>query len=513
MSETFNSLIDKLKEFYDSQTNLQLVEHAICGIAAYKLACKILTTNWKNQILSAVNTLPMTEKLLEDELDRQAKQQVIEMIEKKKKSSDEIVYNKLPEHGLEKEKIMELLKAMKKDDINPKDGKSWAYVYSTENKEHHEMVNEAHSLFLETNALNPMAFNSLRKMENEIVKMSIDMMHGDKDTVGSVTTGGTESILCAIKTYRDRARKLTPHIKNPEMIVCRSVHPAFIKASSYFDVKAVFVDMDKDMRFDVEEFKTKLSSNTILVVCSAPQYAHGVVDPVEKVSEITKKLNLPLHVDSCIGGFVLPFAEQLGYKIPTFDFRIDGVTSISMDAHKYGYSSKGVSVILYKNKDIRKYQFFSYSQWCGGLFVSPSMPGTRGGGPIASAYASMLGLGLEGFKQQTKFIMETCDYIKSEVNKMEDLKIIGNPESSLLSFESTNSKINIFSVGDVLEESGWKMECQRLPDSIHCTVFPLHAKTRESFISALKQAVKTVKENPEKYKKEGITAMYGMTNS
>ena len=217
MNDTFNSLIEKVKEFYESQTNLQLVEHTFCAIAAYKLATKILTTNWKNEILATVNDLPITEKLLEHELDIQAKKQVLKLIESKRKPGDDICFNEIPEKGLPKKKIFELLKSMKKDDVDPKNGQSWAYVYTTDNNEHHEMVNEAHSIFLETNALNPMAFNSLRKMEIEIVKMSINIMHGDKDTVGSVTSGGTESILCAIKTYRDRSRKLNPKIKNPEV--------------------------------------------------------------------------------------------------------------------------------------------------------------------------------------------------------------------------------------------------------------------------------------------------------
>jgi hypothetical protein len=219
MSSHWDSVLTKVKDFYKSQSNWQLAEHAFCALATYKFASYLLNTNWKNAVLSKLNSLPITEQLIENQIEEEAKKSVLELVEKKKKPGVEIVFDELPKEALPHDKIIEILNSMRTNDIDPKNGKSWALVYSVDKEGHHELVNKVHGMFLETNALNPMAFNSLRKMEVEIVRMSRHLMHGDKDTVGSVTTGGTESILCAIKSYRDRARKLNPHIKTPEVFL------------------------------------------------------------------------------------------------------------------------------------------------------------------------------------------------------------------------------------------------------------------------------------------------------
>ena len=257
-----------------------------------------------------------------------------------------------------------------------------SYAIFTETPEdvsgdHKILLERVWEKFMHTNALNPMMYPSLRKFETEIISMTAWMTNGDKNTVGSVTSGGTESILMAIKAYRDRARKLAPHVSRPNMVVPTTIHPAFEKAGHYFGVDVIHVPLRSDFRVDVNAVAKAVNSQTILIVGSASQYCHGVIDPIEKLAELAVSRGLPLHVDACFGGFMLPWLERLGQPIPLWDFRVPGVTSISADVHKYGYSSKGASVILYKDAELRSFQYFSFSTWPGGLFGSPSMAGSR----------------------------------------------------------------------------------------------------------------------------------------
>lgn len=213
-------------------------------------------------------------------------------------------------------------------------------------------------------------------METEVVSMTLSMLNGNPNCAGSLTSGGTESILMACKTYRDRARALYPHIINPNMVAAQTVHPAFEKAAHYFGIEIIHVPVNEsDARMNIEATAKAINSSTILLVGSAPQYPHGVIDPIEDLSALALKHSLPLHVDACFGGFMLPWVEKIGYEVPLWDFRVPGVTSISADIHKYGYSSKGASVISYSSEEIRSYQYFAYAEWPGGLFGSPSLTG------------------------------------------------------------------------------------------------------------------------------------------
>jgi sphinganine-1-phosphate aldolase len=314
----------------------------------------------------------------------------------------------IPEVGVSPNEVLDIVKHIHDTESAAEDGKAFAYTYTTttdmkefsralsesyssfsetsglDSKEHDEMLGQVWSNFMHTNALNPMMYPSLRKFETEIVSMATWMCHGDTTTAGSLTSGGTESILMAIKCYRDRARKLNPKITRPNMIAPQTIHPAFEKAAHYFDIEIIHVKVNTEYRVDLAEVEKACNRNTILIVGSAPQYCHAVVDPIEELAKIALRKGLPLHVDACFGGFMLPWLEKLGKKVPLWDFRVNGVTSISADVHKYGYSSKGASVILYKNDDIRSYQYFAYSEWPGGLFGSPSMSGSRPGGMIAA---------------------------------------------------------------------------------------------------------------------------------
>ncbi|ELU10802.1 hypothetical protein CAPTEDRAFT_156221 [Capitella teleta] len=375
--------------------------------------------------------------------------------------------------------------------------------------DHDQVVRLFHHAFMHENALNPAIFPSLRRFETETIAMTAAMLNGDDQVVGSLTSGGTESILMAMKTYRDRARKLFPQIKNPEMVAPITIHPAHEKAAHYFGFTIVHVPVGKDFKPDIDAYEEAITPRTIALLCSAPQYCQGIVDPIEQISEIAVRRCLPMHVDACFGGFMLPWVEKLGYPMPKFDFRVPGVTSISADIHKYGYGAKGASVVLYRNEDIRRYQIFAYSQWPGGLFGSPSMAGTRPGGNIAAAWVALKAMGQDGYMKMAKQLMETTVLLKDAINAIPGLCILGKPQMTSFSIGSNDPEMNILALADVMEETGWKMERQQLPDSLHCSIMPHHTAIADQLIADLTNAAKRVKGNKELAKK-GTAAMYGM---
>lgn len=414
-----------------------------------------------------------------------------------------------PKKGQSAEAVLNELNDLKKNDVDWKRGRSFSLVYPV-NDEHHEFVKKAHNLLFSENGLNPMAFQSLRKLEHETVRMCADLFHGDRHSVGILTSGGTESLLMMIKTYRDKARKSKPWITKPEMITPESAHSALDKGGHYFDVKVRHAPIGADFRVDLKAVKKLINRNTILIVGSAPQYPQGVIDPIAGLGEIALSHGIPLHVDACIGGFILPFMEKLGMAIPAFDFRIPGVMSISADIHKYGYAAKGASVLLYRSMTTMKHQFFVYTEWKGGgIYASPSFPGTRPGGPIAAAWATMKKLGEEGYLDLTKKVIETRDYFIKELANIPELELLALPDSSIVAFTAKNKSLSIYAVADQLQKKGWNVDRQQTPESIHLTFSPVHSDYISEYVADLREAVEVVKLNPN-LGTAGQAAMYGM---
>lgn len=414
----------------------------------------------------------------------------------------------LPEEGLGREKVIERLKARKSGDPDYKAPRTWSLVYYLDD-EHTEFVKEAYDLFFSENALNPLAFKSLKDMEHEVVRMTASMMHGDSATVGTMTSGGTESCLLAVKTWRDYARAKRRGIGRPEMIVADTAHVAWLKGAEYFDVKPVRVPVGKDMRLDPKEVESRITRNTILIVASAPDYPHGMIDPITELGEIAERHRVPLHVDSCLGGFLLPFLEEIGRPIPTFDFRIRGVGSISADVHKYGFAAKGASIILYRNMDYLEHQFFIDQNWPGGVFLSHGLLGTRPGGAIAAAWAAMMAIGRDGYRELARKTIETTDLLRKGIGEIAGLEIIGQPLTSVFAFGSTERKVDIYAVGDQMEERGWHIDRLQRPEGLHAMVTPRHALVADQYLADLRYAVETVRSNPS-LKRKGDAAMYGM---
>ncbi len=413
-----------------------------------------------------------------------------------------------PQKGLGFEKTLEEVKELSHQGPDYKKGKTWGLVYYA-SKEHNQFLQKVYSQFSSQNALNPMAFKSLKTMEKEVIEMTTSLFHGGSEAVGVMTSGGTESILMAILAYRQRARKLKPWVRRPEIIAPESVHVAFNKACKYYDIKLVLAPLNKDYTVDVNWVKKKINRNTIAIVGSAPQYPHGVIDDIEALGKLAQKKKLPLHVDACLGGFLLPFLEKIGEPIRAWDFRVPGVTSISADLHKYGFAAKGASTLTFRSMDYMKHQFFVYTDWPGGVYASPAMLGTRSGGPIAAAWAAFKSLGEEGYLENAKKIIETTKELKEKINQLPELEIIGSPVASIIAYCSKDSAVNIYTVGDYLMQKGWHVDKNQMPESLHAIVGLNNAGFVDEFITDLKEAVIYARENPEKAQ-EGGAAMYGM---
>lgn len=414
---------------------------------------------------------------------------------------------KIPEKGVSREEIAKRCKAIRDADADAAKGKLFSLVYPTR-PDILDVAKEAYTAFFSENALNPMAFPSLRRMETEVVAMTASMLNAPAGAVGTMTSGGSESLMLAMKTARDWARATRPDVKEPEVLLPETAHPALFKAAHMLDVRPVPVPMTPSFAADVDAAKRLLSDRTILVVGSAPQYAHGVVDPISDLAKLASDRGILCHVDACFGGFMLPWVERLGYKVPPWDFRVPGVTSISADVHKYGYAAKGASVVLYRTRALRRHQFFVHSEWPGGLFGSPGVLGTRPGGAIAAAWAVMNYLGEEGYLELARRAMSATDKITRGVRAIEGLTVLGEPVMSSIAIAGN---VDVYVVGDHMRERGWFFDRGQKPASLHLTVSPAHDEITEEFLKDLADCVaraKATKEQPQ-----GTAAMYGMLGS
>lgn len=392
----------------------------------------------------------------------------------------------LPSKGISKEAIFEEFKILKSQDADWHTGQMFGLIYEA-GQDVEELVKAAQTEFTIANGLNPMAFPSLVKMENEVVSMVISLSGGDDQVAGSVTTGGTESILMAIKAARDWGRVTRPEVEQPEMIIPVTAHPAWNKAAHYLGLKIVTVPVDEDFRADIPAMKSAITDNTIILGGTAVTYPHGVVDPIDKLGELAQACNLWLHVDACLGGLILPFVKRAGYDIPVYGFDVPGVSSMSADIHKYAYTPKGISIVMYRDVSLRQYQFFAYTDWPGGVYATPALSGGRSGGVIAAAWAVFHYLGESGFVRLAKQAKEATDKLMAGIDAIPELYILGDPEATVFAIGS--DQINIFELGAQMNDHGWHIETQHLPPSLHMTISPVHTTTADRFLSDLRGVV------------------------
>uniref|UniRef100_A0A2K6MS46 sphinganine-1-phosphate aldolase n=1 Tax=Rhinopithecus bieti TaxID=61621 RepID=A0A2K6MS46_RHIBE len=341
------------------------------------------------------------------------------------------------------------------------EGRASGTVYSGEEKLT-ELLVKAYGDFAWSNPLHPDIFPGLRKIEAEIVRIACSLFNGGPDSCGCVTSGGTESILMACKAYRDLA--FEKGIKTPEIVAPQSAHAAFNKAASYFGMKIVRVPLTKMMEVDVRAMRRAISRNTAMLVCSTPQFPHGVIDPVPEVAKLAVKYKIPLHVDACLGGFLIVFMEKAGYPLEhPFDFRVKGVTSISADTHKYGYAPKGSSLVLYSDKKYRNYQFFVDTDWQGGIYASPTIAGSRPGGISAACWAALMHFGENGYVEATKQIIKTARFLKSELENIKGIFVFGNPQLSVIALGSRD--FDIYRLSNLMTAKGWNLNQLQFPPS------------------------------------------------
>ncbi len=417
--------------------------------------------------------------------------------------------SRLPDEGSDAATVIAKLQALRQGDVRWHDGRTFSLVYHVSD-EHTDLLRQAHALFFSENALNPGAFGSLRKLETQVIAMACDLLGGGPSAVGSMTSGGTESILMAVKTYRDRARTLWPERfvdGPPEIITATTVHPAFDKAGHYLGVKIIHVPVGPDYRLDVAAVRQAIGPRTVALVGSAPAYPHGVIDPIGELSQLALAQGLGLHVDACVGGFFLPFARELGYPIEPFDFSLPGVTSISADLHKYGFAAKGASTVLYRDGDLRRFQFFVYTDWPGGIMASTTMAGTRPGGPIAAAWAAMVSLGRAGYRQHADLVMRTTRRFLDGITAIPGLRVLGAPAIGVFAY--TADDLEIFAIADAMETRGWHIDRQQRPDCIHLMINPNHAAIVEDYLRDLADSVAFVRAHPE-LGSQGNAAVYGL---
>ena len=281
-------------------------------------------------------------------------------------------------------------------------------------------------------------------------------------------------------------------MERPEVLLPASAHPAFHKACYYFGLRAVVVPVDADFQAIPQAMAEAITDQTILLVASAPSYPQGIIDPIPEIGKIAKERNLLFHVDSCIGGFLLPFMEEAGYPVPAFDFAVEGVTSLSADIHKYGYAAKGASVILYRDAALRKAQFYVYTNWPGGIYASPGIAGTRPGGAIAAAWAVVQFLGREGYVRLCRDTIATARRFVAGIRAIPEVQVLGEPLTSLVAIAS--DQLDIYEVGDELALLGWPCDRQQMPPSLHLSITPAHQPLVEAFLADLQLAIKRTKQ-------------------
>lgn len=391
-----------------------------------------------------------------------------------------------PEPPLTHDQVRQRLAGLQAEDLPVHGGRTLAYVYDAGLSDVDVAAREAVAAFAGSNGLDPTAFPSLLSMENDLVGFARAMVDGPDTMVGTLTSGGTESCLLAVQGARDAH----PEITNPSMVVPDTVHAAFLKAAHYFGVRAVVVPVGDDHRADAAAMAAAIDDSTVLVVVSAPSYAHGVVDPVSEIASTAAARGVRCHVDACIGGWVLPWATRLGRELPAWTFEVDGVTSISLDLHKYGYAPKGASLLLHRDPAIRRPQYFASAAWPGYTMLNATMQSTRSGGPVAGAWTTVQMIGDDGYRDLTRRALDATDRIATGIRALDGLALVADPDSTLVAAVA-DGPLDVFTVCDEMAARDWLVQPQLSygdqPASLHLAVSA--TTDAEAFLSALEASV------------------------
>lgn len=429
--------------------------------------------------------------------------------------NEEFISN-LPKKPVSAELLLKKVKHYQMfDTSNWQQGRISGAIYTNNSSRFNEILLSVYGSNMWSNPLHSDVFAGIRKMESEVVRMVASMYNGDPDKVlGSVTSGGTESIVMACKAYRDYAVKIVGISGQPEIVAPVTAHAAFEKAANILGCKITHIPVNKKtFKVDLKAMRRAINKNTCMLVGSAPHFPHGIIDPIVGIGKLGLAHKIPVHVDACLGGFLIPFMKQAGHDLDEqFDFTVPGVTSISADTHKYGYAPKGTSVILYSEKKYMHQQYSCQTDWPGGIYASPTLPGSRPGALIATCWAAMMYHGVEGYVQATDKIIKTTKWIKNELSNVDGLKVLGDPRVSVLAFSS--DKFDIYALNSKLKELGWNLNALQFPSAFHLCVTLMHTNNSvsASFVKDVKSVTKQLLSEP-KGKLSGSAAIYGMAQT
>lgn len=465
--------------------------------------------------INLVMRIPSVKKQVDTELNKVLKQVETEMIPR---GPDIVVYSEIPEQGWDKDQVLSVLgknKAMKHTAWE--DGKVSGAVYHG-GDDLNVIQTEAYGLFSIANQLHPDVFPGVRKIESETVAMVLKLFNAPEGACGTSTSGGTESLLLACLSAREKAYR-ERGVTEPEILCPITAHAGFDKAAYYFGMKLVHAPIDLETgKVCLKSVKRLINSNTVILAGSAPNFPHGIIDDIQGLSDLALKYNIPLHVDACLGSFIVPFLEsssidEVRGKVPLFDFRVPGVTSISCDTHKYGFAPKGSSIIMYRNQQLRAYQYYVSTDWTGGLYASPTLAGSRPGALMVGCWATLVSMGKEGYQQSCNEIVGAAMQIKHRVREeIPELKVIGDPIASVVSFRS--DVFNIYDLADAMNKRGWHLNALQHPPAIHLACTRLTLPAVDEFMSTLKECVaQVIKQGSQSSSAHGTAALYGVAGS
>ncbi|XP_055316941.1 sphingosine-1-phosphate lyase [Sitodiplosis mosellana] len=468
-----------------------------------------ISSRTKKKFFKLIRMVPAIQRKIDDEIAK-----VSDSMEKtvRERTAHLEYFTTLPLLGLSNDELLEHIdKYLSLGEYKWKEGRVSGAVYNF-NDELCELVSNVYKKTAYTNPLHADIFPGINKMEAEVVRMCAVMFNGDDETVGTMTTGGTESLIMACKAYRDYGREING-IHRPNIVMPRTAHVGFDKAAQYFNIHVNYVDIDPvTTKVNIKRMSKAINKNTVMLIGSAPNFPYGTMDDIQAIAALGLKHNIPVHVDACLGGFLIPFMKRAGYPLPPFDFRVKGVTSISADPHKYGFTPKGCSIVLYSHKKYRHHQYTMTTDWPGGVYGSPTVNGSRAGGSIAACWATMLHFGIDGYVEATKRVIDTTRYIERYLRQIKGIYIFGTPATSVIAIGSRD--FDILRLSDALCSIGWNLNTLQFPSGIHICVTMMHTMDgmADQFIKDVTAAVAELMKNPEK-PIEGKMALYGQAQT
>jgi len=408
------------------------------------------------------------------------------------------MYKSMPETGTSWEALKPEMIERGSGDAKWREGKTAVYVFNA-GEDVAQVQKEAYTMYMSENGLGPLAFPSLKQMEDEVVGMGLGLLHGDETCTGNITSGGTDSITMAVKAARDYAFSNRGITGQPNIVIPFSAHPAFDKASKMMSLDIRRVPLRTDLLADVDAMAEAADENTIMFVGSAPSFPYGLIDPIVELGEMAAAKGIWLHVDACVGGYAAPFVRMNGADIPPFDFDVPAVCSMSADLHKYGFCAKGASTVLFRSEEHKQHMIFDCADWPGGRMITPTLAGTRPGGAISAAWAVMNYLGVEGYKAKHRMVTDAREAIEAGVKPL-GFEILGEPKLGLVAY--SHPEVDVFAVYRKMYKKGWFTSLTTEPKALHLMLSPFHATVTDTYLTDLKDSLQAVKDGDNETIKE-----------